>query len=204
MIKIKKVCFLLFSLLMVQGCSNYAGAINNGTNDMGETVHANTLDLDLPSLSQQLNPNSKVISEFTTQFIKDKARTKNITLASLAIDQVVIEPNAEFSYNQTVGPTTKRNGFLLSKIFINGKESNGYGGGVCQVSSTLYNAVLGASLLVTERHPHSKEVTYVGKDLDAATSYGVKDFKFINNRPYPIKINSYITDDKITIAIETL
>ncbi len=144
-----------------------------------------------------------VISEFSTDFKNPtKSRAHNITKASVAIDEKVVYPGEEFSFNEAVGPTSKKNGFMLGKIFVNGKEGKGYGGGVCQVSGTLYNAVKKAGLEITERYQHSKPVGYLEVGKDAATSYGVKDFKFVNNKPFPIRINSYINNERITVCIE--
>lgn len=89
----------------------------------------------------------------------------------------------------------------MARIFIKGKDSKGYGGGVCQTSSTLYNAVLNAGLEVVERHPHSKSVQYVEKDKDAATDYGGIDFKFKNSLNYPIKIVSIVENGTVKISI---
>lgn len=142
------------------------------------------------------------ISEFATEFNKNSyGRAENIKLAASAINQKEIKPGETFSYNNTVGPTNKKNGYKKSEIFIKGRKSKGYGGGSCQVSSTLYNAVLGADLKVIERHSHSRKVGYVKKNKDAATSYGGIDFKFINNKDYVIKIISYIYDNKIVVAL---
>ena len=144
----------------------------------------------------------KKIAEFTTKFNKKSfGRASNIKLSAKAIDEKEIMPGETFSFNNVVGPTTKENGYKMAQIFVKGKKKKGYGGGVCQVSSTLYNAVLGANLKVIERHSHSKKVYYVEDDKDAATSYGGIDFKFINDKDYTIKINSYIYDDTITVAL---
>lgn len=142
------------------------------------------------------------ISEFATQFDKNShGRAENIRLAAKAINQKEIMPGETFSYNNTVGPTNKKNGYKKAEIFIKGRRSKGYGGGSCQVSSTLYNAVLGADLEVTERHSHSRKIYYVEQDKDAATSYGGIDFKFLNNKDYTIRIISYIYDDKVVVAL---
>ena len=142
------------------------------------------------------------ISEFTTKFDKKSfGRAENIRLSANAINQKEIKPGETFSFNNTVGPTNKQNGYKKAKIFVKGKKQTGYGGGVCQVSSTLYNAVLAANLEVIERHSHSKKVYYVDQDKDAATSYGGIDFKFNNNKDYTIKIISYIYNDTVTVAL---
>lgn len=146
--------------------------------------------------------NYEALSFFNTSFKNGKkSRVDNITLASVAIDQTIINPGEIFSFNEKVGPTTKQRGYKKSIVFEKGKEKEGYGGGVCQVSSTLYNAVMLADLQVIERHKHSKDVWYVEKGKDAATSYGGIDFKFRNNKEFPVIINSYIQDESIHIII---
>jgi vancomycin resistance protein YoaR len=149
-----------------------------------------------------INAEENKISEYTTKFnTKSFGRAENIRLAAKAINEKEILPGETFSYNKAVGPTNKQNGYKLSYIFINGKKKKGYGGGVCQVSSTLYNALLGADLNVTERHAHTGDVHYVPNDKDAATSYGGLDLKFINNKDYAIKIISYVYNNTVTVAI---
>lgn len=146
---------------------------------------------------------SKPIGFFSTSFENPaEGRAENITLAANLLNNTVVEPNMEFSYNDTIGPTTKENGFALGRIFVNGEEGKGYGGGVCQVSSTLYNAAIIANLEITERHPHSRKVTYVEENLDAATSYGVIDFRFKNNRNSPIVLKSFVEGETVTVMIE--
>ncbi|MCL2352712.1 MAG: VanW family protein [Firmicutes bacterium] len=137
--------------------------------------------------------NGVLIGSYETKFgLGAKARNANIALAAKAVDGAVVPPGETFSYNETLGPTTKANGFRRAQIFIKGKKEYGYGGGVCQVSSTLYNAVEEAGLEVIERHSHSLPVDYVPKGKDAATSYGGIDFKFVNSLERPVRIDSYI------------
>jgi len=147
----------------------------------------------------------ETIGTFTTEFDSPKsARGKNIKLAAEKIDRIIIESGQEFSYNEAVGPSTQKRGFKLAKIFIKGEEHKGFGGGICQVSSTLYNAVLEAGLEVTERHEHSKEVKYVPENRDATTSYGGVDFKFFNNLDCPVIIRAYTSGNTITTTIEAV
>lgn len=146
----------------------------------------------------------KRLSEFSTEFKgATKARAHNIALASKAIDQTVVPPGAVFSFNETVGPTNKARGYKLGRIFINGKDAEGYGGGVCQVSSTLFNAVSQAGLEVVERHAHSKAVTYVKNGWDATTSYGGRDFRFTNSLPVAVRVRSAVNGEKLTVGINT-
>ena len=140
------------------------------------------------------------LSEFSTDFRNPKkARAHNIALAAQKIDESIVNPGEEFSFNKAVGPTTKRNGFMLGMIFNSGRRSQGYGGGVCQVSSTLFNSAKQAGMEITERHEHSLDVGYIERGRDAATSHGVKDLRFVNPHDYPVKINAYVMDEKIII-----
>ena len=142
------------------------------------------------------------LSKFSTKFNKNaKARTHNMKLCSAAIDNHVLKPGEVFSFNETVGYAGPQKGYQKAVIFVDGKEEKAYGGGICQVSSTLYNAAKQAGLEIVERHPHSKSVGYVEKGKDAAASYNGVDLKFKNTRPYPVTINSYISDNTLTIEM---
>ena len=158
-----------------------------------------------PPVTRSANQVPHILSSFSTEFKNaKKSRAHNIQKATEAINQSVVMPGDTFSFNETVGPTTKRRGYKLGRIFKNKKNSLGYGGGVCQVSGTLFNAVEQAGLEVVERHQHSKPVGYVPEGRDAATSYGVIDFKFRNNLQAPVKIVGFTKDEAVTINIEEM
>jgi len=143
-----------------------------------------------------------VMGEYTTKFTAEpKSRNENISHAAHSIDGLVIEPGEIFSYNKAIGPTTKQTGYKRARIFIKGKKAFGYGGGVCQVSSTLYNAAADAGMDIVERHSHSLPVEYVPKGKDAATSYGGLDFKFKNTYSYPVEIDTKVTEDSLIVQI---
>ena len=134
---------------------------------------------------------SKVISKYSTKiYSKDKNRQNNLEITASALNGTVVKPNETFSFTQTIGPASKSKGYEKADIFdSNGNKIKGYGGGNCQISSTLYNAVLKApSLKVVERHEHSNKVPYVAENKDAAVAYGSVDFKFKNENDYSIKI----------------
>jgi len=153
--------------------------------------------------SQQAHSSSgKVMGEFTTKFTaKPKSRNENIRLAAKSLKGVVVQPGEVFSYNDTIGPTTKANGYQRAQVFVSGKKSYGYGGGVCQVSSTLFNAAEKAGMEIVERHKHSLPVTYVPKGKDAATSHGSVDFRFKNTKPHPVMIESSVSETSVTLKI---
>lgn len=134
---------------------------------------------------------NKVISKYSTKiYSKDKNRQNNLEITASALNGTVVKPNETFSFTQTIGPASKSKGYEKADIFdSNGNKIKGYGGGNCQISSTLYNAVLKApSLKVVERHEHSNKVPYVAENKDAAVAYGSVDFKFKNENDYSIKI----------------
>ena len=154
------------------------------------------------SMASAEDSSPKVLGDYTTKFTAEpKSRNMNISHAAESIDGIVIEPGEIFSYNNAVGPTTQKNGYKRARIFVRGKKSYGYGGGVCQVSSTLYNAATEADMEIIERHNHSLPVEYVPKGKDAATSYGGIDFKFKNPFDYPVKIDAKVTDESVTVRI---
>lgn len=130
-----------------------------------------------------------LLSKFSTSFSSSNYnRSTNISLAAEKINGTVLMPGETFSYNQVVGQRTKAAGFKEAPAYLNGEVIQEYGGGICQVSSTLYNAVLYANLDITERSNHGFKPSYVKPGLDATVSWGGPDFKFTNNRNYPIRI----------------
>ncbi len=139
------------------------------------------------------------ISSYTTSFINSSfGRCRNIELAAKYIDNTVIMPGDEFSFNKIVGATTPGKGFEYAKVIKNGTFVDEIGGGVCQVSSTLYNAVLKSNLDITERRNHSKIISYVPMGQDAMISYGISDFKFKNNFNYPVFLETIVQNKEIT------
>lgn len=145
--------------------------------------------------------NTTLASYSTTYSTSAANRASNVALAASRINGKVLKPGEMFSYNDTIGDTTIENGYKVAPVFENGKTSEGVGGGICQVSSTLYSAVLYADLKVNERRNHSLTVAYVPKGQDATVSYGAIDFKFTNNTDYPIKIKAATGGGTVTVSI---
>lgn len=160
-------------------------------------VKANISEKDLKDLKIKT-----LLGQYTTRFNPQKKnRTSNIKQAAQALDNFILEPGKEFSFNKVVGPRTKEAGYNEAPIILNNRFTQGVGGGVCQVSTTMYNVLLKANLNITERHPHSLPIRYVPKGLDAAVVYGYKDLKFINNTSGHLLIKSYVGQGNITIKI---
>ena len=134
-----------------------------------------------------------LVSSFSTKYDASNVnRSTNLKIAARKIDGKVLMPGEEFSYNKVVGKRTVEEGYRDAKIFADGGVVDGLAGGICQISSTLYNVVLLANLEVTERKNHTYTTSYVPAGRDATVVYGVKDFKFKNSREYPIKIEATV------------
>lgn len=140
-------------------------------------------------------------TSFGTGTVNGQNRKFNMQLAIKNIDQLILMPGEEFSFNNVVGPRNAELGYKPAHVYIRGRIEDGIGGGICQVSTTLYNAVLKADLEVTERRNHSFTVAYVPLGQDATAFYGGTDFRFINSTKWPIKLLSNVTGNKIHFSI---
>ncbi|MCL2578128.1 MAG: VanW family protein [Defluviitaleaceae bacterium] len=151
----------------------------------------------------QYHVNSSSAAHYETNFdTKDKGRASNVALAASTINNTIIQPGETFSFNDTIGSTTQERGYKKSIIFVDGKKSEGYGGGVCQVSTTLCNAAHRAGMTIIERHDHSRPVNYVGDGLQAATSHnGGLDFKFQNDTQHPVIIHAKAENGTISVSV---
>ena len=135
-----------------------------------------------------------LLSSFSTKYsIRATARTTNLKLAASKINGTVLMPGETFSYNKVVGARTIAAGYKEAPIYVSGEVVDGLGGGICQITSTLYNAVVYANLDIVERTNHQFVPSYVTASRDATVVYGSLDFKFKNNRNYPIKINCSVS-----------
>ena len=135
-----------------------------------------------------------LLSSFSTKYsVGATARTTNLRLAASKINGTVLMPGETFSYNKVVGARTIAAGYKEAPIYVSGEVVDGLGGGICQITSTLYNAVVYANLEIVERTNHQFVPSYVTASRDATVVYGSLDFKFKNNRNYPIKINCSVS-----------
>ncbi|NMB26489.1 MAG: hypothetical protein GX987_00360 [Tissierellia bacterium] len=139
-----------------------------------------------------------VIGEFSTSFKGSSSdRVENIRISSKAVSNKLIMPGDTVSFNQTTGPREKKYGYREAIVILEGDFTPGVGGGVCQTSTTLYNALLLANVTIVERSHHSIPAKYVKFGQDAAVSYGHMDLKFRNDFDYPIYINSRVSGDRV-------
>ena len=182
---------------------------NNNNSDKSEQANDNTNNKPATAVAKEekettpQTPTEVQIATYTTTlYDKEQTRIDNINLAISKLNGVIIENGAEFSFNNTIGPMDESNGFKKATGFdSNGKKIKISGGGICQISSTLYNCALIAGFDITERHPHSKRVYYVPKDKDATILYGSLDLKFVNNSGSKVRINASATKSTVTITL---
>lgn len=143
-----------------------------------------------------------VSGDYATNFnTRQVGRSKNIAMAVKYLDGTVVPPGGTFSFNDAVGPRTKGTGFEEALIIVDDQFAPGLGGGVCQVSSTLYNAALRSGMKIKERSRHSKIINYVPIGLDAAVSYGYLDLKFINTTDFYIAICAEVHGGSLNMRI---
>ncbi len=178
-------------------------ALDNLKED-GETITI-ALELTQPKITTaQLKANlfKNTLATATSVYNSSQVdRSANVIKAVQYINGVIIAPGKTFSYNEAVGPRTQARGFRNAQIYVNNAVEMGMGGGICQVSSTLYNAVLKADLTVVQRKAHSLPVTYVPLGQDATVSYGSVDFRFKNSTNYPIKVSASASGGRINVAL---
>lgn len=143
-----------------------------------------------------------LLGTFTTRYdAGNVSRTTNLAIACKKLNGQVIQPGEVFSYNKALGKRSVENGYKEAAVYVNGGVENGLGGGICQISSTLYNTVLFANLGIVERHQHSFTTSYVDPGRDATVVYGALDFKFKNTRKYPVKLEAYIKSGVATVSM---
>ena len=186
--------------------TNKASEENNNENNTENDINISKEKLnEIENEKNRLNTPQKeeqIATYTTTLYDKEQTRIENINLAISKLNGVVIENGTEFSFNNTIGPMDGSNGFKKATGFDSkGRKIKISGGGICQISSTLYNSALIAGFEITERHPHSRRVYYVPKDKDATIFYGSLDLKFINNSGSKVRIDASATESTVTITL---
>lgn len=142
------------------------------------------------------------LATFSTWFnVNEINRSNNLRRATRTINGTMVAPQEVFSFNKTVGPRTFESGYNDAMVIVGGKFEPGLGGGICQVSSTLYNACLLAGLEIVERHNHNLSVAYVALGRDATVAYGIQDFRFRNHTDSPLYIRAVTSGGQLTINV---
>lgn len=172
--------------------------VENSSNNIVNSTSSNT------TAENETQKKEEILSSFSTKiYNKDSARQNNVSITCSNLNNTIVKNNTTFSFCSTLGPATSAKGYQEADIFDkDGNKKKGLGGGNCQVSTTLYNAVLKVSNLdVTEKHEHSNKVPYISQGKDAAVAYGSYDFKFKNNTGKTIRIVMENTAQNITAKI---
>lgn len=145
---------------------------------------------------------NKKLGDFETDYSSSvKNRKENIRLAALKFNNMKLNPGDEISFNDVVGEISEKTGFKSATVIVGGEYESGIGGGICQVSTTLYNSLILSDLEITERHNHSRPIHYVDLGTDAAVARGYKDLKFKNNTNNPILILSEANGEKLNFKV---
>ena len=214
-----KYIFLVIIFLIIIGAVIYFIYQNNKNDENKEDDYSNNVarlatESNTPANNEQINeisnqienstPEAKVTEEELATYStklggSSEGRLTNIRISCEKLNGTVVSNGETFSFCETVGPSTAEEGYKEAPVIVNGEKVQGLGGGNCQISSTLYNAVLSVpNLTVVERHEHGREVHYVPEGKDAAVSYGSVDFKFKNETGNDIKL--YFSTDNITLS----
>lgn len=173
--------------------------INNQTHEPA-AIEVERVIVEPKHTEASLKTINQLVSTYSTSFDPTISRAKNVINASNKINGVWVMPGEEFSYTRYTLPVTQANGYTYGTIFVNGTTAQGLGGGMCQVSSTLYNTMLEAGILATERRAHSLPVGYVPAGQDATMTDTGIDLKFVNTLAYPIYIESTTSNGVLTIS----
>ena len=207
-------------LIIVLGLGLYLFYNNTAANKAKENLNVNEDNKNQQNIINEIEniqiPNNTVaiskakveteLFSFSTNLKGDSARLNNINITCNTINGTTIKNGETFSFNSIVGQPTAEKGYQEADVFIDQKTEKGYGGGNCQVSTTIYNTALNIDgLEIIERHPHKKKVSYIEEGKDAAVSYsGGLDLKFKNNTGYDIKIYVSSDDDSVDAKIVEL
>lgn len=169
---------------------------------VGVAIAAPTLALLAIGLLLWLNrPFQEELGFFRTSLIdRTEAQKQNIRQALKSLDGVIIEPGETLSFNNAVGPRTQDRGYQNARAFMEGELITSLGGGICQLSSTVYNAALLAGFRIDERHSHSRIVASVPPGRDATVWYGTADLQVTNTFPYPARISCRISGDTLSVS----
>jgi len=178
------------------------GSVNKVLNAAeGQHLELETITVYPRYSRRDLENANQILGSYESWISGSYQRYSNIELASSCLNNSVIWPGEVFSFNQTVGPRTVERGFMPAPVILMGARELDYGGGVCQVSSTLYNTVLASGLKITERHQHSLPVSYVPAGSDAAVDYGHMDLRFKNTSQDLVIIKAGVSRGRVWVQL---
>lgn len=186
----------------------YTFDLEEATRQMESANYGDTLRISMSYIQPQAHYEDlagvlfrDVLGAYETQHTKDENRNNNLTLACAAINGLVLKPGDTFDFNQVVGKRTAEAGYKAADAYSSGKTVKSIGGGVCQVSSTIYYCCLVADLEIVTRSPHSYVSSYMPMGTDATVSWGGPEFRFKNSTNYPIRIEAEVSDGYVKVKL---
>lgn len=196
------ICFYIYKKNSQNSVENYSSNYTVERTSLNSSIENN-----ISEKTSKEDSSDDILSKFSTKLPKDtKARYSNIELACSTLNDTIVKSGDTFSLWNVLGCPTKEKGYKKAKTFTSdGKIKKSYGGGICQVSTTIYNAVLEIDdIEILERHEHSRDVVYIKDGKDAAVSYNSADLKFKNLADYDIKLKAELKNNKVIIKVEKL
>ncbi len=177
----------------------FKDALANGTPGQTYTFPIRSVEPDITAEEVEASLYDEVLYEYTSPLTNIPNRTTNVRLAAEAINGTILYPGDEFNFNDIVGERTEEKGYKAADVYVGGDTTPQVGGGICQVASTIYVCTLYCNLEITERQEHMYYVTYVPSGLDATIYWGSLNYRFINTRNFPIKIETHQEGLELTV-----
>lgn len=193
-----KMILILLSVMLLGGCNMIKEEIP------GADKIPMPSEMPLPTItpSPMATDSPVALGMFITKILDtDPDRVHNLILCAASLTGVQVAPGGEFSFNQTTGERTGEKGYREATILVDGARESATGGGVCQLSSTIYNAALDAGMEILERHTHTNEVHYIELGRDAAVSFGTQDFRFRNPLPHPVSLEVTVENTEVKVIL---
>ncbi len=195
-----KFLMVLCAVLMLGGCNMTKDDIPMPS-EM-PTINPSAIPSILPSATPSATESPVALGVFITEILDTTpARVHNLQICAGVLNGMEIAPGAEFSFNGAVGERTREKGYEEASILVEGKREMAIGGGLCQISSTIFNAAEAAGMEILERHDHTGEVYYVEVGRDAAISFGEQDFRFRNTRNTPVRMEISVENTQVRAAL---
>lgn len=199
-----KIFMVILAVLMLGGCNMETGKIDGSDIPTIPSILPSAMPSILPSIqpSAAATESPVALGVFITEILDtDPGRVENLQLCASILNGEIVEPGKTFSFNDTVGKRTEEKGYREAIILVEGKREYAVGGGICQISSTLYNAAEIAGMEILERHNHTGDVHYVEIGRDAAVSFGEQDFRFRNALDTPVRLEIKVENTEVLAAL---
>ncbi len=195
-----KFLMVLCAVLMLGGCNMTRGDMPLPS-EM-PTIDPSAIPSIIPSMMPEATESPVALGEFITEILDTAPdRVHNLKLCAERLNGRKLDAGAEFSFNKTLGERTREKGYREAVMLINGEKTMAVGGGLCQVSSTIFNAAESAGMEILERHDHTGEVHYVEIGRDAAVSFGEQDFRFKNTKSFPVRLAVSVENGLVRAAL---